>query len=234
MAKMPAIDPDRVTGPLAFRWRIGRNRWNEFLEHRKKIYQEDARRPPNERLFQRAADAFHTAALEFGYMGDEAEIQYFWQANREAEEKIASEKRKLVQEIRDQRACYEEKLMQLPASDGDFERDWQWIYDHPALTRGPDPFSRDIELTDEDIEDAPSRGAVIMLRYFINNRDKFYKQLLDWMQKRLKARDEHEVAMAKIGRVPGGQSGRSSSYSDPDENDEDLGTLGELLDQNKQ
>jgi hypothetical protein len=55
----------------------------------------------------------------------------------------------------------------------------RWIENHPAMVLGR-PVNEDglVELTVADIEDAPSRSAVGQLQHWVNNKEKFYIELM--------------------------------------------------------
>jgi hypothetical protein len=75
---------------------------------------------------------------------------------------------------------FEEKFMQLPANCPVVEL-LGWIAAHPAMTRRKK--GRDVILRVEDIEDAPSRGAVNQLQSFVNRPDDFFRQILNRLTK---------------------------------------------------
>ena len=75
---------------------------------------------------------------------------------------------------------FEEKFMQLPADCPVVEL-LGWIAAHPAMTRRKK--GRDVILRVEDIEGAPSRGAVNQLQSFVNRPDDFFGQLLNRLTK---------------------------------------------------
>ena len=75
---------------------------------------------------------------------------------------------------------FEEKFMQLPANCPVVEL-LRWIAAHPAMTRRKK--GQDVILKVEDIEDAPSRGAVNQLQSFVNRPDDFFRQILNRLTK---------------------------------------------------
>jgi excisionase family DNA binding protein len=71
---------------------------------------------------------------------------------------------------------FEEKFVQLPAK-CPVGQLLGWIAAHPAMTRRKE--GKKVELTAEDIEDAPSRGAAAQLQSFVNRPEEFFDQFLN-------------------------------------------------------
>lgn len=108
--------------------------------------------------------------------GDEAEVR---------EEKVQEEL-----SVEERRREFESVFQDLPL-EADRLSVLAWIENHPAMIL-PRPANEDglVTLTAEDISDAPSRSAVGELQHWVNQKDKFYSELMKRKPKELEEESE--------------------------------------------
>ena len=94
------------------------------------------------------------------------------QQNQREEEAIQEQKQKSLQQE------FEAVFRELPC-DADRSTVLAWIENHPAMVL-PRRVNEDgvVELTADDIRDAPCRAAVGQLQHWVNQKDKFYADML--------------------------------------------------------
>lgn len=98
--------------------------------------------------------------------------------------------RELVKERNARRQSeYERAFSELP-SDAAPAVILKWIENHPAMALREVPDSGFIELTVEDLENAPSRSAVGQLRHWVNRKDEFYKAMIGASKKAVGSGDD--------------------------------------------
>lgn len=91
------------------------------------------------------------------------------------------EEKQRVEDLRQRRKETDLKIQRimsrLPAEATGLPPDWAWVYSHPAMVRNP---SEDgiVEITEQDLKGAPSRGAASMLAHYANDRKSFYREVL--------------------------------------------------------
>ena len=94
------------------------------------------------------------------------------QQNQREEEAIEEQKQKLLQQE------FEAVFKELPC-DADRSTVLAWIENHPAMVLARSVNGDGlVELRVEDIRDAPSRSAVGELQHWVNQKDKFYADML--------------------------------------------------------
>ena len=115
------------------------------------------------------------AMEEFGFLNltdEQARYQHAQRQEKPPRQPHATAKQK--------RELYES----LPEDAEHLPPDIKWIFMHSAMYRSPKTNRKTgkpgkITITARDLEGAPSKGAANMLAYYVNNRDEFFKKVLD-------------------------------------------------------
>ena len=102
----------------------------------------------------------------------------FQAVSKEAEVEVREEQHQTEVSVEERRREFEEAFRGLPL-ETDRVSVMSWIENHPAMILSR-PVNGDglVELTVEDISDAPSRSAVGELQHWVNQKDKFYAEML--------------------------------------------------------
>ena len=78
--------------------------------------------------------------------------------------------------------------------------EFRWIENHPAMVIRKPVDGRPIEISVDDIVDAPSKSAVGQLKHWVNRKDEFYKSLMTAAGKKTTAKEGEDALKAEKDR----------------------------------
>ena len=113
---------------------------------------------------------------------------------------LESERGRLIrdeeEEIADEAADFEKKLRDLPdAPPGGDAENVAWVRAHPAMLRRARAQENEfVVLRLRDLYNAPSKVAVTMLQWYINNPDDFFKQIMSELKKKADSTGDGQTA----------------------------------------
>ena len=159
-----------------FRSRLGREkRLMDFQKRRGELYR-------SEEWKGGWKNTWMVVAREFGFHSKRDEIERFERYMMEKRmDKLREQIEREKEELRRERE--QEAVAAIPDIGSlDLPPDIAWVYSHPAMIRPSG--NGEVVLQECDLVGAPSKGAIGMLQFYVNNKRDFYKTVLSHLTRR--------------------------------------------------
>ena len=123
---------------------------------------------------------------EFGYVCKEDELERFEDFMlRGIKTQMENEVEQLQKDVKSEQMDQTlDETIPVDIGEYDLPPDIAWVYLHPVMMRPDEDLGPHFKLTLDDMEGAPSRGAIAMLQHYVYNKQKFFETVLRLMAKK--------------------------------------------------